>query len=443
MRHSASLKFSPSFKRLLLFIVGLYFMVGVWQVTASFSPDKLYTKDIIQEYLMAKAILNGVNPYLPLTELSKIWMSYANYNWMDHPTPHPPALALLCLPLGYFSYEVAVLIWLGLELIGVLVTIWLFLRWWGSRIKATNVSVLFMLAIGWLPVIHELWFGQLNIGLLLLLIGVWFALRTKRDFLGGMLLGTVIALKLIAWPVLIFLTLRRRWRSVAAACLVASVANLLAIAILGGEIIKTYYFKVGPLVASIYRTYDYNYSVWTLGSRFFRGSGAHYRIPPLWHSEALASLCDLIAPIIVLLFVLALAWKAVNFDTSFGLLIGVSILVSPTAWTYNLVLAAIPIAIILRRLKVLEYPKKICYLLMFMLLMPTLGGGLYNALVLIFARLTPNNIPTLPFFTGIITLTPAAALSGILWVLWSLDAVNLPQHNQGISESESFAQTVS
>src|SRR5262249_20722017 len=249
MKTSSNLTFSPGFKRLLFVIAALNGLIGIKRIFESFFPPEIYRKDFIQEYLMAKAILNGVNPYLHLPDLAAIWMNHANnYNALKHPTPHPPVVGLLSLPFGLLSYQAAAVVWLIFELVCLSGSVLLLLRWWGKPINAGRAATLFGIALGWMPIVEELWLGQLSSCLLLLLLGAWFALRVEKDFLGGAMLGGLIALKLTAWPIVIFLALRRRWNGVIAAASVLVAANLLAMAVLGLGCVKNYYLEVGPQV---------------------------------------------------------------------------------------------------------------------------------------------------------------------------------------------------
>src|SRR5262245_10385641 len=207
----------PDLKTLLLLLAAFNGFMGILVVKGSFSSPEIYVKDFAQEYLMAKAILSGVNPYLPVPELARIWLPESDYHTIKHPSLHPPIAGLLCLPLGLLSYRQASLIWLAFELICLTAAILLILRWLSQPMKPLFVVTALFLALGFTPVMYELKYGQLNACMLVLLIGSWLTLRSGKEWTGGTLLGAVIALKWIAWPIILFLMLRRRWKSVIAA----------------------------------------------------------------------------------------------------------------------------------------------------------------------------------------------------------------------------------
>ena len=422
MKSSSNLTFSPGFKRLLLIIAAINGLVGIKRIIESFGSPQIYKKDFIQEYLMAKAMLTGVNPYLPLPELANRFMSAANYNEIQHPTPHPPGVGLLSLPFGLLNYETAVVIWLFFELACLAASVLLLLRWWGKPVKAGAAIVLFGFALGWAPIAQDLWYGQLNLCLLTLLLSAWLALRAEKNALGGAMLGGLIALKLMAWPIVIFLALSRKWRSVVAASAVVVTVHLIAMVVSGFDCVKDYYLTIAPHVASIYRVHDSNFSAWTWGARLFAGSGANFLAPPLWSSTLLAQLFTYLAPLAILSFALAFALRARRFDTSFGLLVCAGILVSPIAWSHYLALASVPMAITANRLWTMGFPRKLALPagVFFMLLsVPPLAFA--YAAILFTDLKTPEGISAAPFMAGMFTLIPAVALLGLTWLVWRLD----------------------
>lgn len=420
MNDSTSFHFSAGFKRLLLLAAGLNSLIGLKRISESWQAPELFKRDFVQEYLMAKAIWHGVNPYLPLPELASRWLPAAvGQNALQHPTPHTPLVGLLSLPLGWVSYEMASGLWLLLELGCLAAATILLLRWWGAPVTTLRVAGLLALAVGWIPVIEELWQGQLGACLLLLLVSAWLALRKGQDVRGGALLGGLIALKMTAWPIVVFLLLRRRWQSVLAAAAVVLMAHLVASAVLGGGCVQEYYQHVGPQIASLYRTYDCSYSAWTVGVRLFAGFGYHFSAPPLWDSPTLAAVFTYAVPLAVLFLGMALALRAKHFDTSFGLLVGIGILTGPVAWSHYWLLALIPLSVIAQKLWQQGLPRKQVYLAFAIWLPSTISTGRLTDFTLWFADgVTPEGVPIVPSWAGWLTLLPGVALVALLLLLW-------------------------
>ncbi|MDX2032294.1 MAG: glycosyltransferase family 87 protein [Blastocatellia bacterium] len=425
MPRTADARFNPSptFRRLILLLASLNGLVGIRRIVESLFRPEIYNKDFMSPYLMARAILGGVNPYLPLNDLAAIFVPQANLDHFAHPTPHPPLVGLLGLPFGWVGYERGAQIWFGLELVFVGISIALLARWWGARLGPGLFALSFLIAVGWVPLVEDLWFGQLTTLLFLLLLLSWQALREERDGLGGALLGAIFAIKLTAWPLLLLLALRFRWRAVLAAAGVVLAAHGLAAAVLGTDCIRAYYLEVGPQVAAIYRGHDTNFSAWTLGLRLFEGFGNNFRVLPLFAAPMLAKLATPIFPAVLLLAGLWAAVRARSFDTAFGLLVGVGILVSPIAWTHYLMTSLIPAAILLRRLLENGASKGRVHLMFGLMAAFTIAGAGYSTVA---QRLggdaAPGELPLVSFAAGLLTLIPMAALIGLLVLLWRSDA---------------------
>ncbi|MGH9939838.1 MAG: glycosyltransferase family 87 protein [Blastocatellia bacterium] len=366
-------------------------------LSLSFADSKLCSRDFISVYLLAKSVLVGITPYLPLRELAAHWPDVAGCNTFIHPSPHPPALAVFFAPVGLLTYKSAVFLWLGLQLACLTAAVCLLMKWWGKELTPWRK---FVVGAGFLsagPVIYELRAGQLNSLLLVLLLLSWFSLRKEKDLIGGALLGAIVSLKLMIWPVIIYLLLRRRWVALVAAGLVITVTHVIAAFAIGASSVINYYLKAGPYVARFYRTDPQNVSVWTLGWRLFDQSGepaaGQTFYPALWEAPFLVELTTYAVPTALTAIVLAVALRARLFDTAFAELICVSLLVNPVAWYHYLVIAFIPVAIAARRLQQLGLPTGL-----------TLLGG---ALFLIQTR------------------GAVLSLLGLIWLLWKLDRTDM------------------
>ena len=107
----------PSVKALVFLLAIIPPLCGMSYIAKSLRHPWIYKKDFLQGYLIAKALQTGVNPYLPVPELVERWMPENNHTGIKHPTPHPIAIGWLCYPFAWMTYETAVWLWLGCELI--------------------------------------------------------------------------------------------------------------------------------------------------------------------------------------------------------------------------------------------------------------------------------------------------------------------------------------
>ena len=395
----------------------------------SLLPQNVYRKDLIQEYLLAKAILNGIAPYTPLAVLTNQFIGPLPNAVFQHPTPHPPPVALLSLPLGLLTYQQTAIVWFVFELVCVLVSVQGLLRCENRRPHTLLVLLIALLAMAWSPLNEELAVGQMMTLKLALLVGAWQMLRAGKAASGGILLGSAIAIKLIAWPLVIFLALRRNWRAAGAAGAVLVAANGGAAFWMGFQATADYYVKVCAAVSSLYRAHIGNFSLWTIGWRVFHGTGSPVlcgaSAPPPLDAPGLAGPVAFILPLILLGIGLLLAARASTFDASFGLLICVSLLTSPIAWSHYLILTSIPLAIVAHRLLALNLPARETNLAILVGLLLSIPRAALNNVILMFAENSADACsPVVPFAATLISLVPAAAVLGLIWLIRTVDELS-------------------
>lgn len=290
--------------------------------------------DFAQDYLVAKATVSGLNPYLPLNLLGQ---EFGVPNELSHPSPHPPSFVVMCLPLVLFSFQTAAFSWLMIGLTSLLISLQLLFR-----LSLIRLMVTFLIAMAWPPVIFDLSLGQLMLPQLLLLTFTWLALRSERELVGGMFLGFAISMKLIAWPLLVFLIIKKRLSAAVAAFGVFTCANLVALWLMGGHPVFSYYLQVGRDVASLYGNNAFNFSAWSTGARLFAGTrsldAVWFHTAPLIDAPALVPLTSIACVVAILVYAFFVALKAKAFDTSFAVLVCTALLVSPVVWIFYLTL---------------------------------------------------------------------------------------------------------
>jgi hypothetical protein len=386
----------------------------------SLSSAYVHRKDFIQEYLLAKAALSGVNPYAPIPELAERFIGPSLNNVVVHPTPHPPPAAFFSLPFGLLPYRQAAAMWLAFELVCLFIVSAILLHWLqiGRGISFWGGSfLLWLILLAWPPALSELVVGQIMIPLLLLLLAAWQALRINKDFLGGIALGCAVALKLLAWPLVLFLALKRRWTAVIASLTVIVLSTLLAGCLMGSDVLWSYYFQIAPLIANIYRATTVNFSLWTVFWRLFEGTYSPVYIcataPPLYYAPALAQYLFFGPALILLVVSLRLAANRQHFDVAFTIMLSASILLSPLAWVFYLTLLVLPLAVAYRYLALLDWPARYANAALALVLLLFL-----SSLKLIKAE---RQIIEISFAYSLLDLLPIVAISGLILLLWRLE----------------------
>ncbi|MBN1919759.1 MAG: DUF2029 domain-containing protein [Anaerolineae bacterium] len=345
-------------------LVALGCTVGLLQLrlfVLSHFPPYLYMKDFIQEYLLARAVMSKVNPYLPLPVLVEKFIGPVTVPLMPHATPHPPPAILLGLPFAAFPYSWAAAIWGVLTLVCAGITVQLILiELTGKCPSVLSTIVVTLLWLGWQPFLYELIYGQFMILLGLLLILAWRFVRRGNHLLGGFFLGLVFALKLLAWPLILYFVFERQWRIVTVVLLTFFVANLGATLLTSYDTTWEYYGNLGSSVMPLYRSSPDNFSLWTISWRLFEGTGSPVRAdlesPPVVFAPRVASWITYGALLSVLLATFKSVARVSNFDTVYGIFVGISIFMSPIAWIHYFSWLVFPISLLVLNLKALKFP---------------------------------------------------------------------------------------
>jgi len=418
----------------------------------SLKPENITRKDFLPEYLLAKAVLEGMNPYQPLPALNERFQTGATWVF-PHPTPHTPGLAIFSLPFAFLSYARAASIWFLVEILCLAASIFILLR--GFNVSANPLLALLIIwaTLGWAHVWEDLILGQINTVLLLLIVGAWLNLRNDRQVAGGALLGVAIALKLIFWPLALFMALRRRWLSAVMALAVFAVTNLIAAVAIGWRVVANYYIDAGPSTAILYRAYAQNLSLWSVGWRAFSGTWSPVltgvNAPPIFFSLRLAVISSLLLTGAALILGLAAAIKAdrygkaggtMNFDFAYGIMICVCLLVSPLTWPHYLILLALPLAVTIHRLRDLRFPRQqtlLCAIAVLILLIPNISLENFIFSFSAAPNISSNELGVQPdapvsFAVGLLSLIPTLGALIIFWLMRQLS--RLPGEASLVSE---------
>jgi len=283
-------------------------------VTHLFTPY-LYERDFLQFYLMGHALRGGANLYAPLKELAAQFEPHLN-NWLDV-SAYPPVVAIVGLPVSYLPYFWALVVWLLFELACLAITI----RHITKYLYPASLPVLITICmfISWEPVYRDLYLGQFMIPILFLLTLTWQALKEGKEIKAGVLLGIVFAIKLYAWPLGLFLFIKRRTRCTIVAGVVFLFANAVMAAWTGTATVVDYYTRVGGTVLAQYVSDPFNFSAWSVGFRCAGMPGA------------------VLVLLAVLTLSLVLALRSKDFDMGFMVMLTASTILQPISWIHYLV----------------------------------------------------------------------------------------------------------
>ena len=261
---------------------------------------------------------------------------------------HPPTSVLLALPLAWFDYPDAVLVWNTISLAAFLASL---------VIVAAVLPVpktLFLPALALLTFCHplygNLYQAQLTLLLVLLVTATWALERSGRSNAAGLVLGAAAAIKLFPAYLAVYYLARRQLRPLLAAAASFLALTCLTAFVLGLDAFHDYVQIVLP-AQTRFRSLGYNYAIAGFWHKLFDPAGEQGWMTPLWSSPALASVGTLLSDLGITLTVAALAYLArtqAQRELAFGLVVTAMLLVSPVTWDTSLPLLLIPIAVIAR-----------------------------------------------------------------------------------------------
>lgn len=306
-------------------------------------------KDLIQPYFMGHALRAGAYLYSPLPDLAAQFDPSLN-SWFQHPSAYPPIVALIGLPLSYLPYFWATVAWLILEVACLAVAVALIAREFGGRKASAPVLITIMAFMAWRPVYFDLYLGQFMVPILLLLTLTWLALKREKDITAGLLLGIVLAIKLYAWPLALFLLLSGRWKAPVIAGVVFAIANLLMVGLVGTETVTSYYLTVGNSVALKYLNDPFNFSAWAIGMRSFGFLGA------------------VVMVLTVLSFSLTIALRSRDLTTGFMVMLSASTILQPISWNHYFVTLLPALCFIANRKDLRSYDLIISFLMIILII---------------------------------------------------------------------------
>jgi hypothetical protein len=262
--------------------------------------------------------------------------------------PHPPANALLLLPLAALGPLAAKVAWVFL-LISALLGAYLLLRA-QLDISPWLLALCFLLLTSSLR--NALVYGQPYPLLLLFMCASLRAAAASRFALAGALLAPVVALKLYGLPFLVRFVLARRFRAAAGVLAGLAAISAVSVALVGREAHRTYLREVLPrsLVGEIQDPYS---TVWgsfaSLSQRLFQAE-PDLNPDPLLDAPALARAAGAAASAL-LLWLAVLARSRQSGDAAlrreWAILTLASLAAAPLTGSYHFVLLALPVALLL------------------------------------------------------------------------------------------------
>jgi hypothetical protein len=259
--------------------------------------------------------------------------------------PHPPANALLLMPLARFEASTAKAVWtvlLGLAYLASLALLRVLVPVEGVRLAVVAAAPAF-------AVYNTLAYGQPYPLLLLLLCASLRAATSGRPALAGVLLAPVLVLKLYALPFLAVFAAQRRWKAVAGMTGGAAGLTIVSCLVLGAGVHRAYVREVLP--ASLEgRIQDPYSTVWqsasSLSRRLFEREPDLNPEPVLDRPHVGRFLVRALPTGLTVFAVLAAA-AAPTPPVQWSILVCGALAAAPLAASYHFVMLVLPMAVAL------------------------------------------------------------------------------------------------
>ena len=347
--------------RYLLFASIVFMSVQRFRILLSYllSSITYNNRDVLIYFLIAKAAVSHVNPYLPLDELARIFVGPIPF--IPHPAPCTPVLITAFTPFTRLSLDQLVLGMFIFEIILLLILAGLSTILWRGKLDWLAAGIIFFILYAWYPVANDLSYGQTSILLALLLLGTLLAIEKKLPVLAGILTGLSVAIKLITWPLIIYFLLKKDWRSLISSIITTLGLNLIALTVIGFGPFTQYYLKVSAQVMPISQSVLVNYSFWSIGSRLFSGTGSKVfsdflNAPPLVNLPGLAPIFTglLIIGCLAMVFIRIRSFS--NIEMVYAILVCLIVAISPWTEPHYFTMLIIPLIILFKYLSAQSFP---------------------------------------------------------------------------------------
>ena len=362
--------------------------------------------DFVQDYIAANSLRRGGSLYGE--DIKKLENEMLGFN--GPPNFHPPFNALLFLPFSFLSYQTAYVILGVISLILLLMINQLVVR--GLELNNEWFLNFTCFTLCWYPFISCLGNGQSSMIIAACLIGGWFCLRLKKEYIAGFLFAIATLMKLFPGLVLLYLLILKQWRTFFATVSFIVVGLIVTTIIVGLDDMLTYVMIIVARDIDDYRGYVLNHSIGGIVSRLFGKQMGWFE--PLVELPHIASLLIILLSIGILVYTILklreMAAKKELSDYAFGLTLVTMLLLSPITWSHIFPVLILPMGLLLREYIEDSSPARLRLLLLilFCVSLPD---------VLIVGGLVSIHYPLkMPLYGRMLTLGPGIGVI-VLWIV--------------------------
>ena len=364
------------------------------------------SSDFVQDYISANSLRKGVSLYGE--EIKKLENEMLGFN--GPPRFHPPFNAILFSPFAFLSYRNAFMVLDIISLILLLLINQLVVR--GLELNKEWFVNLTCFSLYWYPVFYCLGTGQSSMIIAACLIGGWFCLRRKKEYVAGFLFAIATLMKLFPGLVLLYLLISKNWRAFFTTIFFIVLGLSVTTLVVGLDDMQTYSNIMIGRFANEWSGFVLNHSLNGVITRLFGERSAWTE--PLIQLPHINSLLIIFFNSAILIYTIlkirVMAIKKELADHAFGLTIVAMLLLSPITWGHIFPVLILPLSILLRDYIRDHSPRKL-RILLFIILLLSLPD------VLIARGLMAIHHPfRMPWYSMLLTLGPSTGIM-ILWIV--------------------------
>ena len=315
---------------LLIMIPIFYVIACLLLLNTYFAIDMLSynMNDFGKYYYSAVSFLQGRNIY-DINPAMLIPVSVLEYHIFLNLIP--PHFTLLILPLALFSPQIALLLWILINLFCLLASLLIIFRKLKVKFNSWRVMLLVIGLLAFAGTGAVVFTGQLSFIMMLLITLFWAESRSDRWVRAGIYLGLSMSIKLFLLIFFPYLLLRKKWRAVIVASGVALSCYCLGVMIFGWD---NYRFWLNGLQSAKWSWGAMNASVQGFFARLLATSP---NFQPFFIKPALVKLLWLVTGGLIGVVTLGITIhdkSREEVDRSYALLLVAAQLISPLGWIY-------------------------------------------------------------------------------------------------------------
>jgi hypothetical protein len=300
-------------------------------------PGRSLRQDFSNYYASAWAIRHGIDPYT--TNLTPVGEELGLETGSMIYAADTPTFLLAMEPLTRLSPTAAFWIWSVLNLAALAAAMYLLL---GNRpgIPPRDVWLLAALALMFMPVGYNFFWGQTQVLILFLMVVAMHAMETERDALAG--LAIAIAGLLRAYPLLLlgYFLFRRRWRALEYGIFATLAGALITVICLGLQQSLSFVNGANWVIRDSQTSREAVISMGPFVSRIL--SHLYGQPPNLWIRRLASSAATAFVLYITALVSMRVPARSDPEWRIYSLWIVAAVMLSPLAWHHYLLLLIIP-----------------------------------------------------------------------------------------------------